>query len=92
MPKKALEENWLATQEEHFQRIILDNVIGGVWYGKLREPAVLHLSKSQLKKAVKMAQDLASGFLSFDEINEPSLNWREEKGVPPDIENYRRKT
>jgi len=89
LPKKAAEENWPAIEESHFQRIILDNVIGGVWYGKLKEPAVMHMSRSQLKKAVKMADDLADGTLNFDDLNEPSLQWREEKNVPPDIEYYR---
>lgn len=89
LPKKAQEENWPAIEESHFQRIILDNVIGGVWYGKLKEPAVMHMSKSQLKKAVRMAEDLAFDLISFDDLNEPSLQWREEKNVPPDIEYYR---
>jgi len=89
LPKKAAEENWPALEESHFQRIILDNIIGGVWYGKLKEPAVMHLSKSQLKKAVRMAEDLAFDLISFDDLNEPSLAWREEKNVPPDAEYYR---
>ena len=89
LPQKAQEENWPAIEEAHFQRIILDNIIGGVWYGKLKEPAVMHLSKSQLKKAVRMAEDLAFGLTSFDDLNEPSLKWREEKNVPPDAEYYR---
>ena len=89
LPLKAQAENWPAIEEAHFQRIILDNICGGVWYGKLKEPAVMHLSKTQLKKAVRMADDLADGLLSFDDLNEPSLKWREEKNVPPDIEHYR---
>lgn len=89
LPKKATEENWAALEEAHFQRIILDNICGGVWYGKLKEPAIMHMSKSQLKKAVRMAEDLAFDLLSFDDLNEPSLKWREEKNVPPDIEYYR---
>ena len=90
LPNKAQEENWPAIEEAHFQRIILDNVAGGVWYGKIKEPAILNLSKSQLKKAVRMAEDLAYGILSFEDLNDKSLAWREEKGVPPDIESYRR--
>ncbi len=89
LPKKAAEENWPAVEEAHFQRIILDNIVGGVWYGKIKEPAIMHLSKSQLKKAVRMAEDLAFGIISFDDLNEPSLKWREERGVPPDLESYR---
>ncbi len=89
LPKKAAEENWPALEEAHFQRIILDNIVGGVWYGKIKEPAIMHLSKSQLKKAVRMADDLADGTIEFDDLNEPSLAWREEKNVPPDIASYR---
>ncbi len=50
----------------------------------------MNLSKSQLKKAVRMAVDLSYGILEFKDLNNKSLNWREEKGVPPDIESYRR--
>lgn len=90
LPAKAVEENWPAIEEAHFQRIILDNIIGGVWYGKIKEPAIMHLSISQLKKAVRMAEDLSYDLINFDDLNNKSLAWREEKGVPPDHESYRR--
>lgn len=91
LPGMATAEGWAAMEDTHFQRIILDNVLGGVWYGRVKEPAILHLSKSQLKKAARMAQDLAEGRLDFAELNERSLGWREEKGVPPQLELYRKK-
>lgn len=91
LPGMAHEQGWAAMEDAHFQRIILDNVLGGVWYGRVKEPAILHLSKSQLKKATRLAEDLAEGRASFDELNERSLSWREEKGVPPDLELYQRK-
>jgi hypothetical protein len=90
LPGMASENGWAAMEDAHFQRIILDNVLGGVWYGRVREPAILHLSKTQLKKAARMAQDLAEGRISFDMLNEQSLAWREEKGVPPQLELYRK--
>jgi hypothetical protein len=90
LPHIAQNRGWAATEDAHFQRIVLDNVMGGVWYGKLKEPAVLSLSKSQLKKAVRLCEDMVSGRVNFNDINERSLQWREEKGVPPDLESYRR--
>lgn len=90
LPEVARERGWLASEDAHFQRIILDNVCNGVWYWKLKEPAVLHLSKSQLKKAVRLAEDMISQAHLFAELNEKSLNWREEADVPPDFEAYGR--
>jgi hypothetical protein len=88
LPAQAAKEGWPATEEAHFQRIILDNLVGGVWYGKIKEPAVLHLSKGQLRKAIGLAKRMLDG--EFAALNEASLNWRSEKGVPPELELYGR--
>jgi hypothetical protein len=90
LPAEAARQGWPATEDAHFQRIILDHVSGGVWYGKIKEPAVLHLSKSQLRKAIGFARRLLQG--EFEALNAQSLAWREAEGVPPDLELYNRKT
>lgn len=90
LPALASARGWLAVEPAHFQRIILDNLAGGVWYGRIREPAILHLSKSQLKKVVRLCEQLEAGTADFDELNERSLHWREEAGAPPDFAHYRK--
>ncbi len=76
LPEVAQERRWPATEEAHFQRIVLDNVCGEVWYHKLKEPAVMHLSKSQLRKAVRYCEDMVVHENGFEDLNERSLAWR----------------
>ena len=52
---------WPVSEDHCFQRIVLDNVCGGVWYEHLDRPAYKHLTKDQAQRAVEICRDIADG-------------------------------
>jgi hypothetical protein len=88
MPAEAADRGWPVDESHCFQRIILDNVVGGVWYDKIADPAIKHVSKSQLRKAVRLCDDLLMNRTDFHELNRRSLEWRKAAKKPPGEEAY----
>lgn len=78
LPKLALSEHrdWPVHADHCFQRIVLDNICGGVWYDHLARPAYRHLSKEQAQSAVKLCEDIIDGRADLNILNQNSLNWR----------------
>ena len=79
LPEIATQRGWQVGETEAFQRIILDTVCKGVWYDKLKEPAIMNLSEAQLRKAVYLAEDFVSGARPLESYDEQSQKWREER-------------
>ena len=69
--------DWPVSEDHCFQRIVLDNVCGGVWYEYLDRPAYKHLTNDQAQRAVKLCEDIAAGRADLHELNQQSLIWRE---------------
>ena len=68
--------NWPVSEDHCFQRIILDQVCGGVWYEHLGRPAYKHLTKDQVQRAVELCQIIADGQADLKQLNQQSLIWR----------------
>ena len=68
--------NWPVSEDHCFQRIVLDNVCGGVWYEHLDRPAYKHLTKDQAKRAVKLCRGIIEGREDLRQMNQQSLMWR----------------
>ena len=68
--------NWPVSEDHCFQRIVLDNICGGVWYDHLSRPAYKHLTNDQVQLAVKLCQDIAEGQADLNHLNQQSLAWR----------------
>jgi len=79
LPEIASQRGWEVDETAAFQRIILDHVCKGVWYDKLKEPAIMHLSEAQLRKAVYLAEDMVTGARPLEPLDEQSLKWRAER-------------
>ncbi len=79
LPELAIERGWQIQEGHCFQRIILDNVCKAVWYDKIVEPAILHMSEAQLRKATYLAEDLVSGARPIELLDERSKKWRENR-------------
>lgn len=77
LPEIAAERDWPVQETAGFQRIVLDHVCKGVWYDKLPEPAINHLSEAQLRKAVYLAEDMLTGARPLEPLDEQSQQWRE---------------
>ena len=69
-------QDWPVSEDHCFQRIILDQVCGGVWYEHLGRPAYKHLTKDQAQRAVELCRDIADGRVDLKQLNQQSLIWR----------------
>ena len=67
---------WPVSEDHCFQRIVLDNVCGGVWYEHLDRPAYKHLTKDQAQRAVALCQGIIEGREDLRQMNQQSLIWR----------------
>lgn len=79
LPEMAASRGWQIAETAAFQRIILDNVCKGVWYDKLQEPAIMHMSEAQLRKAVYLAEDFVTGSRPLETYDERSQQWRSKR-------------
>lgn len=68
--------NWPVSEDHCFQRIVLDNVCGGVWYEHLDRPAYKHLTNDQAQRAVGLCRDIVDGRVDLKQLNQQSLTWR----------------
>ena len=60
-----------------FQRILLDNACGGVWYDRIaKRPAYRHAPDDVLREAVRLGEAALKGGADMDVLNESSLRWR----------------
>ena len=78
MPKmgKTTRTNWPVVNDHCFQRIILDNICGGVWYDQIERPAYRHLTVQQAVDAVHLCEQIIAGDVSLSDLNRRSLAWR----------------
>lgn len=74
--------NWPVSEDHCFQRIILDQVCGGVWYEHLGRPAYKHLTNDQAQRAVELCQGIIEGREDLRQMNQQSLIWRGKRQAP----------
>ena len=67
---------WPVRNDHCFQRIVLDNLCGGVWYNYLGRPAYKHLTKEQAKLAIDLCCSIEDGRADIHALNNQSLIWR----------------
>ncbi|PCD02710.1 GCN5-related N-acetyltransferase [Sphingomonas spermidinifaciens] len=77
MPSLAAERGWPVRADHCFQRILLDNAFGGVWYDFVaRRPAYAHADDAALARAVALGEQALAGDMDLTELNRRSLAWR----------------
>jgi hypothetical protein len=81
MPELARTSNarWPVRNDHCFQRIVLDALCGGVWYGHIPRPAYKHLTREQAAHAVRLCEQIISGEADLEQMNRQSLIWRGKK-------------
>lgn len=77
LPDLAHERRWPVDQDHCFQRILLDNACGGIWYEFIAaRPAYRHATDEVLARAVDLAQACMDGSHDLTTLNRRSLDWR----------------
>lgn len=77
LPALASERDWPVSADHCFQRILLDDAVGGCWYAHVAErPAYRHLDAAALRHAVTTAEEVAAGTADLHALNRRSLGYR----------------
>jgi hypothetical protein len=77
LPALAAERGWPVRADHCFQRILLDNAVGGVWYDAIAQrPAYRHASDAVLADAVALGRAAVAGSADLPALNARSLAWR----------------
>jgi methylated-DNA-[protein]-cysteine S-methyltransferase len=79
--KVTSQPRWPVTLDHCFARIILDNAIGQdrPWTERLPAPAYRHMSATQLRDAIALAERIAAGHADLVDLNDRSLRLRGKK-------------
>lgn len=81
LPAAARTAGWPITEDHCFQRVLLDNACGGVWYDHVAaRPAYRHASDDILLSAVTLGRAALDGRANIDRLNRMSLKWRGKRG------------
>lgn len=81
---EAAGPGWPVRLDHCFQRILLDNAVGGVWYGAIPgRPAYRHAPEAVLREAVQLGEDVLAGRADLAALNRVSLAWRGKEAVTP---------
>jgi len=79
LPALSAARGWPVTADHCFQRILLDNAVGGVWYDAIpRRPAYRHADEITLRKALALGRAAIDGSAELHALNARSLAWRRE--------------
>ena len=77
LPALAVARDWPVVADHCFQRILLDNAVGGRWYDAVAgRPAYRHIAVDALARAVALGEAAIAGDEDLAELNRRSLAWR----------------
>jgi len=77
MPSEAAARRWPVRFDHCFQRILLDNAAGQVWYEAFEgRPAYKHAPRDLLEQAVMLGEQALSGEADLVALNQESLRLR----------------
>jgi hypothetical protein len=80
LPAIARERGWPISADHCFQRVLLDNAVGGVWYDAIvGRPAYAHAPYPLLARAEALGEAVLAGADDLTVLNRRSLNWRRER-------------
>ena len=76
LPQLAATRDWPVSADHCFQRILLDNAVGGRWYDHIPgRPAYRHAPDAALAEAVRLGEAVAKS-ADLHALNARSLAWR----------------
>jgi len=69
--------DWPIHLDHCFQRVLLDNACGGIWYDYIsKRPAYAHAPNHILEAAIRLGEAVTSGRADLSAMNQRSLAWR----------------
>ncbi|KAK5109455.1 hypothetical protein LTR62_007015 [Meristemomyces frigidus] len=76
--RDPVQKCWPVYLDHCFARIVLDNAVGvdKPWMEAVKQPAVKHMSEQQLKDAIALAEQVATGDASLEVLDRCSLELR----------------
>lgn len=81
LPALAPARGWPVRADHCFQRILLDQAVGGCWYDFITgRPAYAHAPDAVLARAVALAHAAIAGQADMAAMNRDSLRWRGKGG------------
>ena len=80
MPSLASARGWPVRFDHCFQRILLDNAVGGRWRDAIASPAYRNATDEQLTRAIALGRDAIAGRSDLHDLNRRSLDWRGKRG------------
>ena len=76
LPSLAIARSWPVRFDHCFQRILLDNAIGGPWRDHIAAPAYRHATDAQLAVAIRLGEAVVLEEADLAKLNRQSLEWR----------------
>ena len=77
LPAVARARGWPVDADHCFQRILLDQAVGGVWYAHVaKRPAFRHIAEHHLVEAVRLGEAALAGSVDLAALDRQSLRWR----------------
>ncbi|WP_375422641.1 GCN5-related N-acetyltransferase [uncultured Sphingomonas sp.] len=77
LPALAQARGWPVSADHCFQRILLDNAVGGRWYDAVTaRPAYRHIALDALARAVALGHAAIAGEADLFDLKGRSLAWR----------------
>ncbi len=77
MPQAAKPRSWPIRHDHCFQRVLLDNACGGIWYARIHgRPAYKNAPDSVLRTAIRLGVGALEATIDLSALNHNSLQWR----------------
>lgn len=80
LPAMAGARGWPIALDHCFQRVLLDNAVGGPWRDVIAAPAWRNADDDVLERAIAMGEAAADGSVDIADLNRRSLDWRGKRG------------
>ena len=80
LPDAAAARHWPVRFDHCFQRILLDNAVGGPWREHIAAPAWRNAGDELLGRALALGEACLTGDADLPQLNRNSLRWRGKLG------------
>ena len=81
LPGMAAVQRWPIRFDHCFMRVLLDNAVGDAWPRLVPRPAIRHLTKEQLGRAIALGESVLRDPALLPALNRRSLDWRRRSPV-----------
>jgi hypothetical protein len=85
LPKMAAAEGWPIRADHCFMRVFLDHAMSGRWDATVCRPAIRHMDRADLARAVALAEAVVAAPARLPGLNQQSLAWRQRRAAPPGL-------